>query len=253
MRPISWLLFVLVFPATVFAQARSVGSVRGAVIDRVSGKPIVGAEVTLLDEQRSIRTDTSGRFAFRGVTAGVVRMRVRAVGFPVQMSTFDLAEGQEVERPILLSPAPRSLPLVDVREAVPVTDYRLVGFERRRQTGRGQYLTEADLHRSGASDIANALKGLRGVNFECGDTPNGDSFGRGGCFVRMARAPMRCLPEYVVDDMTRNDYGRLTPISDVVGIEVYTGPSDVPGEYAGRHAGCGVIVIWTRSGPVRRP
>lgn len=252
MRPFIRCLLLAAVPATMLAQVRGPASIRGSVVERASGKPVVGAEVTLLDEQRSVRTDTSGRFAFREVTPGVIRVRVRAVGFPAEVTVFELAEGQAAERPIFLSASLPALPAVDVRESAPVTDYRMVGFERRRHSGRGQYLTEADLLRSGASDIANALKGLRGVNFECGDTPNGDSFGRGGCFIRMARAPMRCLPEYVVDDMTRNDFGRLTPISDVIGIEVYTGPSDVPGEYAGRNAGCGVVVIWTRSGPARR-
>jgi hypothetical protein len=252
MRPTIRCLLLVMLPATVLAQGRGSGSVHGSVKDQVSGKAVVGAEVTLLDERRSVRTDSIGRFAFREVSPGVIRIRVRAVGFPAELMVFELGEGQAAERPILLAATARTLALVDVREAAPVTDYRMVGFERRRHSGRGQYLTEADLQRLGASDIANALKGLRGVNFECGDTPNGDSFGRGGCFVRMARAPMRCLPEYVVDDVSRNDFGRLTPISDVIGIEVYTGPSDVPGEYAGRNAGCGVIVIWTRSGPARR-
>jgi hypothetical protein len=64
---------------------------------------------------------------------------------------------------------------------------------------------------------------------------------------------MRCLPEFIVDDHVMNDFGPLTPIRDIVGLEVYTGPSEVPGEYAGRNAGCGVVVIWTRSGPTKKP
>lgn len=249
MRSTIFALLLVFLPATGLAQA---GGVRGTVMDRTTGRPVVGAELTLLDEERSTRTDSLGRYAFTQVTPGVVRMRVRALGFPAVFMTFDLGERQFAERPIILASTPQALPTVDVTGQAPATDYRMVGFERRRQSGRGQYLTERDVLRLGAGDIANAVKHLRGVTFECGDTPNGASFGRGGCFVRMARAPMRCLPEYVVDEMTMNDFGPMTPISDVIGIEVYTGPSDVPGEYAGRNAGCGVIVIWTRSGPRKR-
>ena len=228
------------------------GGVSGTVVNRATGRPVIGAEVTLLDESRSTRTDSLGRYAFVHVTPGVVRMRVRAIGFPSEVMVFDLAERQFAERPIILSALPQELPSVNVQSVAPTTDYRMVGFERRRQTGRGQYLTENDLAQLGASDVANALKGLRGVTFECGNVPNGNVFGRGGCFVRMSRAPMRCVPEYVVDDMSRNDFGPLTPIADIIGIEVYTGPGDVAGEFSGRNAGCGVIVIWTRSGPIRR-
>lgn len=249
MRSIVLALVTLLIPGIGQAQA---GSVRGSVMDRSTGRPVIGADVTLLDEGRSVRTDSLGRYAFAHVTPGVVRMRVRAIGFPSEFMVFELAERQVAERPVILSAIPQQLASVEVRSAAPTTDYRMVGFERRRETGRGQYLTETDLARLGASDVANAVKGLRGVTFECGDTPNGASFGRGGCFVRMSRAPMRCLPEFVVDDMSRNDWGPMTPISDIIGIEVYTGPGDVAGEYAGRNAGCGVIVIWTRSGPNRR-
>jgi hypothetical protein len=43
-------------------------------------------------------------------------------------------------------------------------------------------------------------------------------------------------------------FGPLVPVRDIQAIEVYTGASDVPGEFAGTNAGCGVIVIWTTNG-----
>ena len=38
---------------------------------------------------------------------------------------------------------------------------------------------------------------------------------------------------------------------DIEGIEVYTGASDVPGEFAGSNSACGTVVIWTKSAPPR--
>ena len=49
-------------------------------------------------------------------------------------------------------------------------------------------------------------------------------------------------------DLVTNDFGPFTPIRDIVALEVYLGPSDIPGEFAGTNAGCGAIVVWTRSG-----
>ena len=37
-----------------------------------------------------------------------------------------------------------------------------------------------------------------------------------------------------------------TPISDVYGIEIYRGPGEVPAEFGGSNAACGVIAIWTK-------
>jgi hypothetical protein len=63
---------------------------------------------------------------------------------------------------------------------------------------------------------------------------------------------MHCRPDYVVDERVDNYFGPTVPIRDIEALEVYTGASDVAGEFAGRNAGCGVIVIWTKSGPSRR-
>ena len=43
-------------------------------------------------------------------------------------------------------------------------------------------------------------------------------------------------------------FGPGTPLNDIQGIEVYTGSSETPAEYAGE-GGCGTIVIWTKSSP----
>lgn len=81
------------------------------------------------------------------------------------------------------------------------------------------------------------------MNVNCG--------GGTSCFIRMARAPMRCSPQFIVDERVDNEFGSHVSIKDIQGIEVYTGPADVPGEFAGRNAGCGLIVIWTQSRPPR--
>jgi hypothetical protein len=37
----------------------------------------------------------------------------------------------------------------------------------------------------------------------------------------------------------------------VYGIEVYRGSGEIPAEFGGSTAGCGVIVMWTKSRPYR--
>lgn len=219
------------------------GVVRGRVVDSAASKPVIAAEVVLSEAGRTQRVDSLGRFEFRGVRAGPITLRIRALGYTSQVVSLTLADGQQMERIIHLEPAAQTLSGVDI-VAAPSTGYRLRDFERRSQTGRGQYLNEQQIKQIGAATVPETLRGLRGVLFECG--------GGAGCYVRMARAPMRCLPEYIVDNQLMADFGPRTPIGDVVGIEVYSGPGDVAGEFAGRNAGCGVIVIWTRSGPARR-
>ncbi len=236
---------------TQLAEGQQGATLSGRVTDRSTGKGVRNAEIILLSDSRSVASDSTGRYRFPGLPAGLSQLIVRASNFPARQVIVELAEGQVTELPIHLDStafgrlaAAQSLPPVAVTAPALVGSYRLVAFERRRLTGRGQYLTEDDILKSGAYNVADAVKTMRGVTYECG--------GGAGCFVRMSRAPMRCLPEYIVDDQVFNDFGPSTPIRDIVALELYTGPSDVPGEYAGRNSGCGIVVIWTRAGPTRK-
>lgn len=225
------------------------GAVTGTVTDRSTGATLANVEITLLAGRRSVVSDSLGRYELLDVPVGVAQLVVRATSFPSVTILVEVLAGQSFVRLIALDSSAtgrgaQALPAVGVSATAPVENYRLVGFEQRRKTGRGQYLTEEQILKSGAYSLADAVRPMRGVNYECG--------GGGGCFVRMARAPMMCLPQYIIDDRAIRDFGPSTPIRDIIGLEVYTGPSDVPGEYAGSNAACGVIVIHTRSGPARR-
>ncbi len=135
-------------------------------------------------------------------------------------------------------------PIGGVTVSAPVIPYRYADFERRKATGRGSYITRADLEAGGYSRLVDALGMVRGVQMEC--------VGADGCIVRMARAPRGCPPQYYIDDQLNNSFGPLVPIRDVEGVEVYTGASSVPAEFGGRTAGCGVIAIWTGVPPRAR-
>ena len=231
-------------------SAQQTAMLRGVVIDRVTGLGVPAAQIVVLESKKSITADSSGKYRI-DLPIGTSHLMVGALGFIPREVSVEVMAGTITDKPIQLDSISRgrtteaqSLPGVAVSASSAPVNYRLVDFERRRQTGRGQYLTEDEIVKSGAYNVADAVKSMRGVLYECG--------GGSGCFIRMSNAPMRCLPEFIVDDQVMNDFGPSTPIRDIIGLEVYTGPSEVPGEYAGRNAGCGVVVIWTRSGPTRK-
>ncbi len=250
-RPIFWILFAVVVPLGAATAQKSKAQVAGMVVDLTSGAAIARADIIHMGDSRSVSSDSSGKYTFPDLPAGIVRLLVRGPGFPPMMVTVALARGESMTRVIELDStivgrkAAQSLPNVTVEATTPPTP-RFADFERRRQTGRGQYLVREEIEKAGHTSLAGAMRGLRGVNLDCGGT------GGFGCVIRMARAPMHCPPEYFVDERADNHFGPGTAIRDIEAIEVYTGPSEVPGEFAGRNAGCGVIVIWTRTGPSRR-
>ena len=244
----------------LYAQRRD-GRVFGAVVDRATGRPLAGVTVVNLLDGKALVTDTTGAFRFERLPVGIIRFLIRAPGFPQQGLVLALAESERMERKVELDStaaaraedeAPQRptgargqmlAPVLVTEEAS--LGVRFSAFERRRKTGAGHYLVRADIEKAGANNLQDAVRNLRGVNLDC-------STGGYGCQIRMARAPMRCSPEYIVDEVVDNAFGPSVSVRDIEAIEVYTGPADVPGEYAGTNAGCGVVVIWTRSGPTRK-
>ena len=241
-------LVLVVSPWSLAVAQKGSAQLAGTVVDHTSGAVVTNADIVQLGVGRWVVTDSLGKFLLSDLPTGIVRLLVRSSGFSAKVVVVALASGESMSRVIELdstalgrATAQRLPAEAVVAPRPPATRY--VDFERRRVTGRGQYLVREDLEKGGYSTLQDAMRGLRGVHVECG--------GGHGCAIRMARAPMRCTPEYIVDERSDNFFGPNTPIRDLEGVEVYTGPSDVPGEFAGRNAGCGVIVIWTRAGPPR--
>lgn len=238
---------------------RGNAEISGTVIDASTRAPLPGADIIHLGLGKVVVSDSLGKYAFPALPSGIVRLLVRRRGFPSITVTAALARGEWMTRDIVLDSslaarsAVQALPSVAVRAPKP-PEPRYADFERRRLTGLGQYVTRAKIEQAGFANLQDAMRGLRGVDVDCGGAAVGSVTGSSlGCNIRMAKSTMMCTPEYIVDERVDNDFGPSTPIRDIEGIEVYTGASDVPGEFAGRFAGCGVIVIWTRNGPRRKP
>ena len=248
LRPMFWLLNLTIMPWSAAVAQTGTAQVAGTVVDLTTGTAVPNADILHVGVGRRVTSDSLGNYLFPALPAGIVRLLVRGPGFPPTMVIVALARSESLSHVIELDStdvgraAAQALPAMAVTAPRPPSP-RYADFERRRLTGRGQYLVREDIEKAGHATLQSAMRGLRGVNLDCG--------GGTGCAIRMARAPLRCSPEYIVDERVDNQFGPGTAIGDIEGIEVYTGPADVPGEFAGRTAGCGVIVVWTRSGPPR--
>lgn len=246
------LAFALALPALGNAQGNS-ASFAGQVVIRESGNPVPYARlVALTAGGKTHDADSLGRFDIGDLPAGIHRFMVVVPGVPRSTFALAFAKGERIEQIVEIdlaaaqqqpaAPDPKAQPLarVDVTAPAPM-DRRYMDFERRLRNGRGQYVTRKEIEDRQYNTLQDAMRQLRGVRVDCG--------GGGGCFITMARAPMGCSPDYIIDERVDNAFAPNTPIRDIEAIEVYTGPADVPGEFAGANAGCGLVVIWTRNGP----
>lgn len=235
------LLVVLLGLATLPGAAAAQATLRGRVIDSEMGTPLAGANIRIQGVSTPLTTDSLGRFEARDLKRGEVEVTVRLIGFEAGVFTVYIPASGTLEGSFALDFNGFELPAVVVQARAEQLMPRYVDFERRRQRGIGTYLRWDDLKKQGAMSIGDALRTVRGVRIQCDQQ-------KFECFARMARTP-GCQPTWWIDGVEVRSFHENTPIRDVYGIEIYRGPGEIPAEYGGSNAMCGVIVVWTKSRP----
>ncbi len=213
-------------------------TILGQVVARDSHQPIGRAQVTVSDAKLTQTTDSSGRFTFTGLAPGAHTLEIRAVGYASATWPVSLASRQVLTYEFELTLLAFQLPEVVIKEK---GLRRFAGFERRRQTGIGYFLTREQIERRDPATLVDVLVMVRGVQQVCLSND---------CIAKMVRSPPGCYPQYFVDGRESTSYfARNTPPHDIEGVEIYRGSSETPGEFLGGNSGCGVIAIWTKAAP----
>ena len=238
MRLVVLTLTALTMGASVSAQDK--GQLIGKVFDSKSGEVLATAQI-LVDQVKSSATlSNQARFVLGGLEPGRRRIDIRNVGYRPLTAFIEFAPGQTVERTFELEFTGQELAQLDVEAKASRTLPRFLEFERRRARGAGHFITRDEIVDRGYMNMGDALRTVKGVKVYC------DAI---DCIARMASSAPGCLPTYYVDGQVAHSFATTTPINDIQAIEVYRGAGEVPGEYAGSGAMCGVVVIWTKATP----
>ena len=265
------------FPAVSGAQT----VVQGQLVDDGSDAPLGGGQVVLVGSEgrshRRVTTDLTGRFSFRDITPGPIRMRASKLGFETAVTPFIQTEnGDTVVVEVRLARGAVLLaPVTVVARSRPRPSIQLEGFYDRMEAGFGYFLTRDDIQRRNASYLSDLILTVPGMRLG-GTTVGGrrtvtstralrgwgscpvqvfvDGFHMNRRIMRRAETGTRALvdssggplfneesdPGFSIDD-------HIVP-SSVEGMEVYKGTSDVPAEFWTPDAMCGTVVIWSRRG-----
>lgn len=230
-------------PPAPLGTAVLVGTVRGT-----NGKPLPAAQVLLLGTRLGTRTDEDGKFRLTGLPAGTQSVEVREIGYGPRRFAVDLAPKKETRLAAVLDERATLLKAIEVTAA---KGSNLPGFESRRKTGMGTYLTEADIKRKQPIAFTDIFRGLPGVQVMW----DGSEY-----LIQIARASntgMQCPVQWYIDGSpfmaSGTDMDAVLQPDQIVGIEVYKGPSETPPQFQGMDGGnCGVIVVWTKRGGARK-
>jgi len=236
---VATIIAALVCPSLGIAQA----TLRGQVLDSEMGNPLLGATVRIGTDTASVKTDSSGLFIITGLRGGPTDISIKMIGYEEGLFRIRMPEAGVVERVFSLDFNGFMLPEVVVQARAEILQPRYIDFERRRQRKLGAFVRWDDIKKAGYSTIGDALRMVRGVRIQCDQS----AF---ECYAVMSRTP-NCHPNWYIDGIEVNSFQENTPIRDIYGIEVYRGTGEIPAEFGGSEAGCGVIVVWTKSRPYR--
>ena len=243
-----------------------VNAMMGTVLDDDGRSPVAGALVVVRRSDgtpvQSMVTDPDGRFVFPHPdgTTTEWRLSVEHIAYGRIEQTVRFAPAEEVRIEILLQQRAIELAPITVTERRRGPLAR-AGFYGRRTEGYGHFIDREEIERKAPGKITDLLRGRSGVHVV--------HMGNGLYDIRTLQSrgfQGPCQPAVWVDGLlvrpagppryfgkgdgpripSADQLSELVPPDEIEGIEVYPSSAGLPVQYGGTHAGCGVVLIWTR-------
>lgn len=255
-------------PSSVCAQQSSI--VAGKVFAEEKVKPVVNAQVLIVEVNQSTVTNDKGAFVFLDLSPGFYTLRARAIGFARFEARFEAVAGGKTEVVAVLPAVP---PLDTVRV---VSDAVLpLSFYEHKSAGLGHFITRDQLASQEGMRLSNVLPQLASVGFVRGRSgqvwimskrfvaPLSATRGRPstaiynpsafdaqagmvpGCYARVYLDKHPLNPGLTAEPVDINEY----LVSGIEAVEFFTGPAQAPSEYQRLNSACGVLVLHTRRRP----
>lgn len=114
----------LALPAALEAQT---GSIRGEVVDAITQRPIVGAQIEIVDSRQGGLTNTSGQYLILNVPVGDHEVRIQFIGFATASQTVSVSSGEAGVANFQLAQAALQLDQIVVTGTARGTEARSVG------------------------------------------------------------------------------------------------------------------------------
>ena len=238
------LLALLALPSLASAQG---GTIAGVVRDSAA-RPIAGADITIRPGEHRTRSDSAGRFLVAGLGADHYAVRARKIGYAPTHFDVSLSSAGRADILLVFDERMPMLDTITVTAGRICSSYTLDGFVCRRRANVGVFLDYTDIDDMEALFTADLFRQMKGLHVGVRSTRAGPAR------VVEASPSYGCIAS-LVDGREPN---AATPIPqfpyELIGLEVYTRPDQVPAEYQrytwpegglNRSGRCTVIIYWT--------
>jgi hypothetical protein len=254
-------LALTVFVAGGAVSAQEYGRVTGVVVDSITNIPVASVVVQIATLEKSVTSDSSGRYEVMRVPAGEHILVFEAMGYANKHVRVRAFAGETAHATVFLQPIPVPHTSLEVSTTAGASGAELGGFWDRQRRGDGFFLTRQQIDARGGQrlvDLISRAPGARIVRI--------DAIG-GGHIVVFRGTSTLCPPVVYLDGLVfpMNESGLdvLRP-DEIEAVEAYSGPARLPAQFnrTGQGASrpgqltssphCGVIVLWTRRGGAGR-
>lgn len=234
-------------------------TLRGRILDSVTGEPVMLAYVGLITDGESMAVaglaDTDGSFEVQAPDPGEYYIYISRTGYETLMDgVFELGDGGVFDVQIGLKPLPIELEEVVVEAAQgPMSFLEANGFYDRAIDGRGVFMIREEIERVAIDRVTDAFRRIPLLDIDESRPLIGGPGVMQNPEIRIVRNGQYCSPTLYIDrHMVASGAGQGVRPDDYVtaieidAIEVYTRPSEVPVGFDEIN-NCGVILIWTRT------
>jgi hypothetical protein len=250
---------LLLLPVTTSGQ-----TVRGRVVGELDDRPIAQAHVAVLAGAGAgviaSRLSADGSFLFDLPDAGSYHLRVEALGyFPLTTEPLDVPARTVISLELRLRTDAIALEPVRVVGERPEPPF-MQDVRRRHGIGFGRLITREQLDERFGSLLQDVLRdaGLRITEVRDGlrvfplVTARLTATASRNCFADLYLNGLRQYTfgttEYDGEQLERAwELFQFRP-QDIEAVEIYRGAAEIPAEYSGSTAQCGVVAVWLRSG-----
>jgi len=266
---------IITSPAVALGQQRAdrFGAIDGTVVD-TTGRGIGAVDVVVMGGSEVVRTNRAGAYRIDSVAPGPHLLRFRRLGLQPQTISVVTNPDDVTGVDVIMGPLVHHLDVVEVQASNGEISRVPKVFADRMRTGMGIYITPAQIVNHHAVVTTDLLRGVPGIEVDeygttvrtargvvtingsaCVDIPVyiNDSYAGGAGPASLGTDASTSEGEKASAATSRSGLAaNLRGVSnvdavapgDIVGIEVYRGPSEMPGTLP--PSPCGAIVIWTK-------
>ena len=217
------------------------GHLSGTVVSAESGRALAGARVAIVGGPQT-RANERGEWALGNAPVGTRMLEVRSVGYYPERRAVNVVSGAA---PISVRLSTMKAVLATIRVSASRLRYDLSGFQDRRRSVAGRFITAEEVARRGAIFTSELLRRTPSVTLERDDLIGEEHILMRGPYGKCA--PTIFLNGSRMSNLSADDIDDLISPKEIAGIEIYS-EAAAPAQFreSTRMDVCGSVVIWRK-------